>query len=255
MAVLVDDIGSFPLPGNVSRKEFSDAYPEAQRALAEGRNILDEPFLKEKFYDIVAASLWMKVDSGIDVVTYPQHYNMYQQFLDPIQEHQIEPFMIDKKYAVIPEVFVAEEEAKKNFDKKGKLNLKLCVTGPIELYIRTSFGYNIYEDILQNIAESVNRFLKNSIVKSKYIATPVVSLDEPSLGHVDLLNIEEDALISILQRAAGGISPRVQIHLHTLKAAHIPLQADGIDVITAEFAASPGNIDLISRHTLDEHDK
>ncbi len=83
----------------------------------------------------------------------------------------------------------------------------------------------------------------------------MVAIDEPSLGFVDLLNIEEEGLVSALDEALKGVKPRVQIHLHTLKAAEIPLECRNIDCLTGEFAATPMNMKLISRETLESHDK
>jgi 5-methyltetrahydropteroyltriglutamate--homocysteine methyltransferase len=253
--ILVDDIGSFPLPKGVSRDEFAEVYPQAQRAFAEGIDLLKDSQLYEKFYKPVAGSLKFKMDSGLDVVNYPQHYDMHRQFLDAIMQHQVEPFLIDNKYAVIPELFVVQEEAKKYFEEKGRLKLKVCVTGAIELYTRTNFGYYVYEEVLENLARSVNSFLRNAILSTKYIETSVVSIDEPSLGFVDLLNVGDDVLIKALEKSVDGIPTKVQIHLHTLKAAEIPLRARGIDAIGSEFAASPKNAELISKKVLDEHDK
>lgn len=251
--VLVDDIGSFPLPKGVSRGEFSEVYPRAQRAFAEGIDLRKDSRLYEKFYKPVASSLKFKIDSGLDVVNYPQHYDMHRQFLDAIMQHQVEPFLIDSKYAVIPELFVVQEEAKKF--EKGKLKLKVCVTGAVELYTKTSFGYYVYEEVLQNLARSVNSFLRNAILSTKYVETSVVSIDEPSFGFADLLNVENEVLIKALEKSVEGIAAEVQIHLHTLKAVEIPLKARGIDAIGSEFAASPRNAELISKKVLEKHDK
>ena len=250
MDILVDDIGSFPLPQNISNNKFSQLYPIALKALAEGKSLSDENF--NEFYSTIATSLRCKFNSGIDIVNYPQHYDMHRQFLDPILKYSKEPFLIHKKYALIPEIDVARIEAK-TYPKK--LKLKVCITGPIELHLRTEFGFHIYEEVLENLSKSVNYFLKNSILKTKSIETVLISLDEPSLGFVDLLNIDEDSLVEALEISVHGIKAKVQVHLHTLKAANIPLNVDGIKVITGEFAGTPKNVDLISRKILDKHDK
>ncbi len=250
MDVLVDDIGSFPLPQGTSRKALAELYPMALKAYAEGKSLANEELFE--FYKTVATSMRFKLSSGLDVVNYPQHYDMHRQFLEPILEYPEEPFLIQKKYAVIPELGVAEEEVEKCPEK---LTLKVCVTGPVELHLRTEFDFHIYEEVLQNLARSVNRFLRNSMLSTKYIETAVVAIDEPSLGFVDLLNIDEEGLIKALETSVRGVKARVQVHLHTLKAANIPLKADGIEVITGEFAATPQNLQLISRKTLEEHDK
>lgn len=250
MDVLLDDVGSFPLPKGASKEAFSRLYPRALKAYAEG-----EPLAKDElseFYKTVASSMRSKVTSGLDVVNYPQHYDMNRQFLEPIQEYQEEPFLIEEKYAVIPELGVVQEEAK---DYQEKLKLKVCVTGPIELHLRTAFGFHIYDEVLQNLARSVNRFLHNSLLNTERVETAVVAVDEPSLGFVDLLNIDEEGLVRALETSLRGVRARVQVHLHTLKAANIPLAVKDVEAITGEFAATPKNLALVSRRTLEEHDK
>ncbi|MFQ6137433.1 MAG: hypothetical protein ACE5PM_09685, partial [Candidatus Hydrothermarchaeales archaeon] len=256
MSVLIDDIGSFPLPEGISKEEFSKVYPLAREQVAKGKDITETPRLFEKFYEVVKGSLEFKIDSGIDVVNYPQHYDMHRQFLEPIEEFQEDPFLIEKGHAVMPELFVIERESRRLFDERGeRLDLKVCVTGALELHLKTDFGFYIYEEVLNNLAESVNRFLKNSILDTKYVKTVVVAIDEPSLGFVDLMNIEEEALISALDKSVRDIPAEVQIHLHTLKAVEVPLQVEGIDVIAAEFAATPKNMEILKKRELEDNDK
>ena len=250
--MLIDDIGSFPLPMDISREDFALAYPGAQEAYAEVKE-LDEGSL---FYRAVASSLRFKIDSGIDIVNYPQHYDMHKQFLEPIEKHQAEPFLIDEKYAVIPELYVVEKEAEKYFEEKGeRLKLKVCATGPIELYTKTSFGYHVYDEVLLNLAKSVNAFLRNSMLDTKHVVTSVVSIDEPSLGFIDLLNVEEDTLVKALDGSLKSIDATVQVHLHTPKASRLPLSTDKIQVLACEFAATPKNMEYITRKELETHDK
>ncbi|MEE8401699.1 MAG: hypothetical protein V3R86_06060 [Candidatus Hydrothermarchaeaceae archaeon] len=250
--MLIDDVGSFPLPKYVKREDFAESYSGEQEAYAEGRKISEDSL----FYQSVASSLKFKIDSGIDIVSYPQHYDMHRQFLEPIEKHQTEPFLIDEKYAVIPELYVIEKEAKKIYEEKGeRLNLKVCITGPIELYTKTSFGYHIYDEVLLNLAKSVNTFLKNAMMDTKHIVTSVISIDEPSMGFVDLLNVEDDTLIKALDEAVKGIDATVQVHLHTLKASKIPLLTEKISVLSGEFAASPENMRYVTRKELETHDK
>lgn len=253
--VLVDDIGSYPLKG-VSRSDFARAYPLALEACALGKDLKKDTFLYENFYKSVALSLSSKLASGIDVVNYPQHYDMHRQFLEPIEKHADEPFVIQEKYAFIPELQVALEEAQRRYEETGgRVRLRACVTGAIELYIKTGFGYNVYPEILMNLAESVNRFLRKAQLNEKCIVTEVVSIDEPSLGYADLLNVTRDELIKALEISVRGIDAKVQVHLHGLAASDIPLSAEGINVLTVESAASPEQLRLIIKKDLETHDK
>ncbi len=250
--VIIDDIGSFPLPAEIKREEFNRIYKEVQQGVAEGKDVEEFPL----FYQTVKQSLWKKISSGIDVVTYPQHYDMHRQFLEPIMSYPEEPFVISNKQAVIPEVIVAEREAKLYYEEKGEpLRLRVCVTGAVELYLKTEFGFNVYPEVLMNIAESVRRFLKNATIKKKHIVTEVVSIDEPSLGFVDLYNVEKGDIAKALDRSVSGVEADVQIHLHTLKSAEYALMSDNIQILTGEFASSPKNMDFISKKELESHDK
>ncbi len=253
--VLVDDVGSYPLTG-VSRGEFSKAYNQARELYANGEDMRKDTFVLENFYMPVAESFASKLASGIDVVTYPQHYDMHKQFLEPIEKHQTEPFVVDSKYAILPELYVVSEEAKRHYEETGnKVKLKVCVTGPIDLYTRTDFGYHVYPEVLMNLAKSVNDFLRNSMLKERHISTEVVSLDEPSLGYADLLNVEKNDLIEAIDRSVRNIDATVQMHLHGLGASNIPLSATGVDVITVESAGSPEQLNLVSKTDLEVHDK
>jgi methionine synthase II (cobalamin-independent) len=91
---VVDDVGSFPLPEWISRGEFNKLYLKVRKEMG-----LDS-VAKEGDYKIlrgvILESFEKKLDSGLDVVTYPQHYDMHSQFLEPIEQNQREPFLIDE---------------------------------------------------------------------------------------------------------------------------------------------------------------
>ncbi len=249
--VYVDDIGSFPLPKEIKKEEFSKIYfRNYDKILKEGEP--DEIFKKS-----ISASLKYKIMAGLDYVTYPQHFDMHKQFLDPILKYQVEPYLIDEKKAIIPEVKVVEEFSKEYYEETGEpLKLRVCVTGAVELYLRTEFGTYIYPEVLMNIAESVNRFLKNSLVDRKYIKAEVFSIDEPSLGLADIMNLDEETLIKALDKSVESVKDKyVQIHLHSLKMAESVVKCDNIKIITGEFAATPINAELIKKEYLEEYDK
>ena len=79
----------------------------------------------------------MKLDAGVEVINYPQHMDMYNQFLKPITDYEKEPGLIDPAKAIIPEMSILERFGKDYYEKSGrKLEIKICVTGPVELYIK-----------------------------------------------------------------------------------------------------------------------
>jgi 5-methyltetrahydropteroyltriglutamate--homocysteine methyltransferase len=106
-----------------------------------------------------------------------------------------------------------------------------------------------------NLAKSVNSFMKNSVVDTPYVKTEALSIDEPSIGFTDLLNVEREDLIDVLETSVKGLGIPVQMHLHTLKSADITLQTESITTLTGEFAATPENVKLITKRDLDTHDK
>jgi 5-methyltetrahydropteroyltriglutamate--homocysteine methyltransferase len=251
---IVEDIGSFPLPKWISRLEFDRLYPGVRDEIAGGIRPPSDDY--KILRGVVLESFEKKLNSGIDVITYPQHYDMHKQFFEPIKLYQKEPFLIDESKALLPEIEIIKDCGKElSEEHDGKIALRSCVTGPIELYQRTEFGTNIYKDVLENLAKSVNSFLKNSVVNTPHVKTVVLSLDEPSIGYTDFLNVNRDDLIDVLEASLKGIKVPVQIHLHTLKSADIALETKGISTLTGEFAASPENIEFIKKSELVAHDK
>jgi len=251
-----DDVGSFPLADNIDKETFDRFYWIAYKAFVNRNDIFKNKGIQIHFIQPMLDSFKFKLSAGVEIINYPQHMDMYKQFLKPIADYETEPDLIDPEKAYVPEMFVIERFAKEFFEKTGKtLKIKLCVTGPIELYVR-KHQFTIYYDLALNLAKSVNTFLKNSIINSKYLHTTVVSIDEPSLGYMDILNTSNADLIKIFDASLEGIKRKdmtVQIHIHTLNRADIPLNSKYIDVLTCEYAADNSN--KIPKKTLDTYDK
>jgi 5-methyltetrahydropteroyltriglutamate--homocysteine methyltransferase len=255
MAVLVDDVGSFPLPLRVGRKLFDEAYVRARRAIGAGKGIATDSFLQESFYSVVIESFRMKYAAGLDVVNYPQHYDMHRQLTDVITlAMEKGTYVVDEKDAIIPEVFVIGEEARRLYEEFGKkIRLRVCVVGPLELYLKL-VGTIPYRDILLMLAETAKRFAENSILNSKYVKTEVVSLDEPSFGFLNV-SADKDVILDVLKKAFSFTGATKQIHLHSSLKATDVLNVEGLDVVSLEFGASPKNLDCLSKKKLNEADK
>ena len=251
-----DDVGSFPLPDNIDKETFDRFYWIAYKAFASKNDIFQNKGIQIHFIEPMLDSFKFKLSAGVEIINYPQHMDMYKQFLKPIADYEKEPDLILPEKAFVPEMFVIEEFAKDFYEKTGQsLKVKLCVTGPIELYVR-KHQFTIYYDLALNLARSVNRFLKNSIINSKYMRTAVVSLDEPSLGYMDIMNTSNADLIKIFDASLEGVKQKettIQIHIHTLNRADIPLNSKNIDVLTCEYAADNSN--KIPKKELDSYDK
>jgi 5-methyltetrahydropteroyltriglutamate--homocysteine methyltransferase len=250
MDIRVDDVGSFPLPRYLDRKVFDNAYILAREAIINGKDIRKDEFLLDNFYKIIVDSFRKKLDAGFDVVNYPQHYDMHKQFIDVIHDAMgTGTYIVAKKDAIIPEVYVIEEEAKRLNEITGnKVSLRVCVTGPLELYLK-EIGPTPHRDVLLMFAETVKMFAENSILDSKYVKTEVIALDEPSLGFQEI-STERDILLEVLERAFDFKGAIKHIHLHSPSRVSDLLNVKNLDVLSFEYAASPQNIESISKNML-----
>jgi len=255
MDTLVDDVGSFPLPSRVSREVFDKAYVQARKAIAAGKNIRKNEFLLNNFCSVVADSFRMKCAAGLDVVSYPQHYDMHKQITDIIAEAMDKgTYEVREEDAILPEVRVIEEEGKDFLEDFGKkVRLRVCIAGPFELYLKL-VGTVAHRDVLMMFAETVRRFASNSVLNSKYVKTEVVSLDEPSFGFQDV-SAARDLIADVLEKAFDFPDVTKQIHLHSSSRIADVLKVRNLDVVSFEFGASPENIESVPRRILDEADK
>lgn len=255
MRVLVDDVGSFPLPGNLDKKIFDQAYCQARARLRDGKSITTDGFLQKNFRDVVVESFRRKCATGLDVVNYPQHYDMHKQVADIITEAMGRgTYIVDKKDAILPEVSVVGDSASVFYEAFGrKFSLRACVAGPLEMYLKM-VGTVCYKDVLLMFAETVKRFAENCVLNSRHIKTEVVCLDEPSLGFLDV-SAPRDVVVDVLEKAFSFVGVTKQIHLHSsLRIADL-LGVRGLDVLALESAASPKNLDGLPRKMLDDADK
>lgn len=252
---IFDDIGSFPLPENIDIDWFKQFYWITYKALVNKNenDILEHSGINNYFINPMLQSFQLKLKAGVEIVNYPQHMDMHNQFLKPISDYEKEPGLIDPEKAHIPEIFLLNNFAKEHYEKTGNsLKIKICVTGPIELYVK-QHGFTIYSDLALNFAKSVNSFIKNSIVNEKYMETLIVSIDEPSFGYIDVFNVNNDEIIQIFDKSIEGISATNQIHLHTLNRAALAMQTKNFDVLTCEYASDPTN--KIPKKDLEQYDK
>ncbi|MEM3673599.1 MAG: hypothetical protein QW468_05205 [Candidatus Bathyarchaeia archaeon] len=255
MDILVDDVGSFPLPAYAKRELFDRAYPLAREAVINGRDIKKDHYLYNNFYRVIIDSFMAKCAAGLDVINYPQHYDIYKQFTEVIQKAMSQgTYVVDERDALIPEVHVIKEEAKIIYEETGRrIPLRVCITGPIELYLKM-VGVTPYKDVLLMFAETVKRFAENSILNSKYVKTEVVSLDEPSLGFQNL-TIDRDTFLDVFEKAFAFEGTVKQIHLHSSSMVSDILNVKNLDVISLEYAASPKNIESLPKKALETADK
>ena len=255
MGTLVDDVGSFPLPSNVDRETFNKAYQFAREALINGRDVRNDEFIAKNFCEVTLSSFKTKLLTGLDVVNYPQQYDGVKQVNDVIHEAMVKgSFLVEESHAFLPEVHLISQEAKNLSEEFGKrIPLRVSIFGPLELYLK-EVGTTPYRDVLENFAETVRRFAKNSVLNLKHIKTEVVSIDEPSWGFTNMA-VEKDAICEILEKAFDFQGAVRQIHLHSTSRLADLLSVQNIDVLSFEYAASPKNIEAVTKKALEDMDK
>ena len=255
METLVDDIGSFPLPAHIKRDEYSGAYEKTREAIIQGKDPAEDAFLKKTFCDVVVDSFKKKMITGLDVVNFPQHFSGIRQVGDAIRVAMEKgSFVVEQELAFLPEVFVLNQAAKQLSEELGKrIQLRVSIFGPIEQYLH-EVGATAYPDVLDDFAQTINRFAKNCILNNKYIETKVISIDEPSLGHTSL-SATPELIRETLEKAYDFSGPTKQIHLHFATGIQDLLTVKGLDVLSFEYAASPKNIDSVPKSILEKADK
>ncbi len=225
--MLIDDIGSFPLPKGIVREWVC-------------KNLETK-----EYEEMVQRAFLMKVNAGVECPNYPQFQEMNEQFMRIIRNpgFQEEAYLVMREYATIPEV-----KALENLRYDGMV--RVCITGPFELYLK-EFGPVIYDDILDNIAESLSRFAENAIKSGLNVKT--ISIDEPSLGTNPELQPTEEQL----QRAFNHFrfDADIQIHLHSPLFYTSLLEIDEIDVFGIEAAKEPAVLDSIDELDLEIYGK
>jgi 5-methyltetrahydropteroyltriglutamate--homocysteine methyltransferase len=252
--VIFDDVGSYPLAKGITKEWVKKAFFLNQK----------QGYAEYELHKLVEDAMGQKINAGVEVPNYPQFQDMVAQFRHPIMDEDKteEPWLIKEEEAKIMEMEFVEEVAKQYEEDKGeKLNLRICVTGPIELYY-SQFPPPVYMDVLSNIAKSVGRFIQNAIGRGKHCEVKTVSIDEPSMG-IDP-RIEEEGIITALEIASAPAHVHshghkkkidVQIHLHSPVFYSTISQVEGVTVIGMESAANPSLLRLISKKELERDDK
>jgi 5-methyltetrahydropteroyltriglutamate--homocysteine methyltransferase len=255
MNVLVDDIGSYPLPSDVDRETFNSAYRMARDAIVQGTSLNEDKFVKENFCDVILESFKQKIRSGLDVINFPQQYDGVRQIGEVLHKAMEKgTFVVEEKDAFLPEVQLIAVEAKSLCKEFGKqILLRVSLFGPMEQYLK-EIGTTSYRDVLDGFTETIRRFAKNSIFDTKYIKTEVVSIDEPSFGFLNIA-AEGDVICGVLEKALDFKGAVRQIHLHSSTRLPDLLSVKNLDVLSFEYAASPKNIEGISKRMLDAADK
>ena len=249
--LISDDIGSFPLPAGADKEKIRKIAASIAAGTA-GK--LDHDI----FDPVIEQMMQKKIDAGIMRPNYPQIHDMIAYFTQLLEDYSEEdmPWLVEEKHAVLSELSALDSVGKKFLNDFGEpLQIRVCVTGPLELY-QKSVGGSVQEDLLMNIAKSVSWFVENSLLDTSYLKTSVFSIDEPSLGMNPSLAIDADILAKAWETAVKKVGRRdVEIHLHSVNAVDMVYSVEKINVIGVEYAASPKALDLLDKREIESYDK
>ncbi len=101
-----DDVGSFPLPDYVDLEKFNQYYWTGYKGIINDADIFENRGIYNFFIHPFLQSFQLKLNAGVEIINYPQHMDMYTQFLKPIQDYEVEPSLIDSEKGFIPELFI-----------------------------------------------------------------------------------------------------------------------------------------------------
>lgn len=242
--IIFDDAGSYPLPEGISKEWVQNAF----KTRAED----------EKLFTVINDAFQQKIDAGVEVPNYPQYQDVFM-FLEVIRDPNRcdNPFEVKLECARIEELEAIEEVGKTYKEQFGKiLKVRICVTGPTELYLR-EFGGTQYADIYSLFAKSVNKLVRNSMKSARNFKIATVSIDEPSIGLNPELAFDENDIISALTDASKSGSKRgadVGIHLHSPLYYKLACETPTINVIGVESASKPSYLELIDKKVLESTD-
>ena len=95
MFPIIDDVGGFPLPDFAQRDLFDKYYWETYKGIINGFDVSRNRGLQINVIKPIIESLKYKINSGLEIINYPQLMDMCLQFLKPIEDYETEPFLID----------------------------------------------------------------------------------------------------------------------------------------------------------------
>ena len=247
------DAGSLPFVGNY------------ETFMKEAKNYTSKEKDHEYFEKIIVESFKDKIDAGIDIPNYPQFRDMNDMFFELISNLE----KIEGKYYFtrtpdvvgggrIPEVEALRKNAHRLAELRGRVRMKICVTGPYTLSY--FFGFRDCE-LFKNLANVLAKIVAANTFKEKNLVVDVVSLDEPLIGTLDDPLIDHgsegrECLIKSLDKIfyeAKSRGARTVIHLHSTTSKLFWL-VENLDVIESHV----GDIiysSLSTRRLLENYDK
>ena len=255
MIVEINDVGSFPLPFGVTKQDATKAATLFWKAYTSGKNfdsIVKNRFVNSKFIEPVKHIFIQKIQTGLDIPSYPQIRDMNEMFLNFLDS----TLQIDTQKALIPELVVLEHTADEiretqNYD----MNIGVCVTGPLQLAHQTFKNAGMTRDILMRLSDSVKAYIQNAVSLNEYNVV-LITIDEPYLGIVDL-PVSDDIIREVLDHTLEDLPENIltAIHLHSFSRLIPILDSEKIQIIGGEFAGDPSNFSFVEPDVFREQKK
>ena len=82
---------------------FKNFYWTTYKAILNKVDISDHRGINSYFIQPLMNSFKCKLKAGVEIINYPQHMDMMNQFLKPIKDYEVEPGLIEGEKAIIPE--------------------------------------------------------------------------------------------------------------------------------------------------------
>jgi len=204
--VLSYDVGSLPLHGGMDIKKFSrlaESYSSLRRNLFPGEY--------DDFTDIVLEGFVDKLKAGVDVPNYFQPRDMNEMFWRMIYGVEKSsggysltgPLSTTAENARIAEVSAIRENlGRLSEEAGGKIELKVCVTGPYTLAAQLN---NRTNSVYAELGEMLSEIVKANVFSEKHGAVRLVAIDEPAFG-VDDSNLDSEKVRKSLLKSWNGIA-------------------------------------------------
>jgi 5-methyltetrahydropteroyltriglutamate--homocysteine methyltransferase len=245
------DIGSLPFEGD-SGKFSAGAAHSNQDSVA--------------YFEERAMSAFVdKVNSGLDISSYPQFRDMNQMFLEMINglKKEKEGYVvigdISLRESGIEEVDVLKRKADEIHEKIGRpFRLRMCVTGP---YTLSSLLVYREAETLAKLSDVIAKIVENNIFSGRHGGVEIVTLEEPILGLVDDSALDygsekREVLLKsweqILEKAKS-VSAKTSMHLHSTSN-EIFWDLKPLDIIETH-AEDPFYLSPRTKKKLEEKDK
>lgn len=217
------------------------------------------PICKKEGLDAIRVAVDAQLSAGIDLISDGQvRHDMIKYFTSHIPGFEIrgnESVVVDKIRQSDDKSIVVDDLMWVKQYVKGRAKVKGIITGPITLISSCKIGKNspydnvfdrrLYRDTAEALAVVAKQLTKAG-ADSIQVDEPFYSVGVP----MDLAKECVELIVSSLQ---------VPVSLHACgdirKVFDSLLSFDGVDVLSHEFAASPQNLEAVTRQKLEEHGK